>query len=135
MNLEKYLESKIKIIEKALGDFLPAPSHKPQVLSRALRYAVLGGGKRLRPILVLASAEQVNGKTHKVIAAACGIELLHTFSLIHDDLPCIDNDDLRRGKPTLHKIYGEGIAVLAGDALMALAFQLLAQAVNLKIFF
>ncbi len=133
MNLEKYLESKRKIIEKALGDFLPAPGHKPQVLSKALRYAVLEGGKRLRPILVLASSEQVNGKTHKVIAAACAIELLHTFSLIHDDLPCIDNDDLRRGKPTLHMVYGEGIAVLVGDALMALAFQLLAQAGNLQI--
>ncbi len=133
MNLEKYLDEKRKKIEKALAGFLPPPGQKPQVLSRALRYAVLKGGKRLRPILVLASAEQSNGQTPKVLTAACAIELLHTFSLIHDDLPCIDNDDLRRGRPTLHKIYGEGIAVLAGDALLALAFQLLAQAGNLQV--
>lgn len=131
--LEKYLESKRKIIEKALGNYLPAPKQKPKILSQALRYAVLGGGKRLRPILVLASAEQVNGRTAKAVPAACAIELLHAFSLIHDDLPCIDNDDLRRGRPTLHKIYGEGIAVLAGDALMALAFQLLAQTGSLQV--
>ncbi|HKZ21656.1 MAG TPA: farnesyl diphosphate synthase [candidate division Zixibacteria bacterium] len=133
MNLEKYLVSKRKIIEKALGNYLPTASQKPQVLSRALRYAVLGGGKRLRPILVMAAAEQINGNTLQAVPAACAIELLHAFSLIHDDLPCIDNDDLRRGRPTLHKIYGEGIAVLAGDALMALAFQLLAQTGNLQI--
>jgi len=133
MNLEKYLESKKKVIEKALGNYLPGPSQKPQVLSRALRYAVLGGGKRLRPILVIAASEQVNGNTPQAIPAACAIELLHAFSLIHDDLPCIDNDNLRRGRPTLHKIYGEGIAVLAGDALMALAFQLLARTGNLQV--
>jgi geranylgeranyl diphosphate synthase type II len=133
MNLENYLKKKREIIEKALNRYLP-PANKPPVsLHRAIRYSVFAGGKRLRPILAMASFELAGGKGNAIKPAACALELIHTYSLIHDDLPCMDDDDLRRGKPTLHKVFGEGMAVLAGDALHALAFELLSKTKNPKL--
>jgi geranylgeranyl diphosphate synthase type II len=130
MKFEEYLQRKRKVIDQALDEYLPDKSKEPQNLHKAMRYSVFAGGKRLRPILAIASFEAVGGKGKKILPVACALEMIHTYSLIHDDLPCMDDDDLRRGKPTLHKVYGEGMAVLAGDALHALAFELLLKAKN-----
>jgi geranylgeranyl diphosphate synthase type II len=130
MKLENYLNKKKDIIEKALNKYLPSVKKTPAPLHRAMRYSVFAGGKRLRPILAIASFESVGAKGNTILSAACALELIHTYSLIHDDLPCMDDDDLRRGKPTLHKVFGDGMAVLAGDALHALAFDLLARTKN-----
>ena len=111
-------------VEQALTDWVPAAA--PARLGDAMRYAVLDGGKRLRPLLVLASAEAVQGNGSAALRAACAVELIHAYSLVHDDMPCMDNDVLRRGKPTVHVQYGEAQALLAGDALQALAFETLA---------
>lgn len=125
--LSAYLESRRKLVEKALERSLPAATVRPVTIHRAMRYSLLAGGKRLRPILTLAAAEACGAKDlANVMPAACAVELIHTYSLIHDDLPCMDDDDLRRGRPTSHKVFGEGIAVLAGDALLTRAFGLLA---------
>ncbi len=129
-DFKEYLQKKRAIIERALDSFLPEEKVEPKSLHKAMRYSVFAGGKRLRPILAIASYESVGGKGKKILPVACALEMIHTYSLIHDDLPCMDNDDLRRGKPTLHKVYGEGMAVLAGDALHALAFELLLKAGN-----
>lgn len=102
--------------------FLPASEDFPAEIHTAMRYSLFAGGKRIRPILVLAAAEAVGGELAKVLPAACALEMIHTYSLIHDDLPAIDNDDLRRGRPTSHKVFGEALAVLAGDALLTQAF-------------
>lgn len=110
-------------VEQALADWVPAES--PAALGQAMRYAVLDGGKRLRPLLVLASSEAVDGLAEAALRAACAAELIHAYSLVHDDMPCMDNDVLRRGKPTVHVQFGEAQALLAGDALQALAFELL----------
>jgi len=115
------------LVEDALERYLPPEDACPQIIHRAMRYSVLAGGKRLRPVLALAGCEVVGGDPVKVVPAACALEFLHTYSLIHDDLPAMDNDDYRRGKPTSHKVFGEAIAILAGDALLTLAFQLLAK--------
>ncbi len=123
MDFEKYLSDKKSIIDKALDRFLPTEESPPVILHKAIRYSTFSGGKRLRPILTLATAELLGKEIEIVLNFACGIELIHTFSLIHDDLPCIDNDDFRRGKPTSHKVFGEAIALLAGDALMVLGFE------------
>ena len=120
--IAEYREKIERELRRILADS-PANESGPPKLLEALRYSVLDGGKRIRPILVLASAEAVGGDRDAAIPAACAIELIHTFSLIHDDLPCMDNDDLRRGKPTSHKVFGEAIALLSGDALFALAFE------------
>jgi len=130
MDFKKYLQRKRKIIDQALDRFLPDEDKEPESLHRAMRYSVFAGGKRLRPILAIASFEAVGGKGRSILPVACALEMIHTYSLIHDDLPCMDDDDLRRGKPTLHKVYSEGMAVLAGDALHALAFELLLKARN-----
>ncbi|MFQ5925246.1 MAG: polyprenyl synthetase family protein [Dehalococcoidia bacterium] len=127
MELKKYLEQKRKIIDEALNQYLPPETEYPQTIHEAMRYSVFAGGKRLRPILVIAAAEVVGGRAESVLPTACAIELIHTFSLIHDDLPAIDNDDYRRGKLTCHKVFGEDMAILAGDGLLTHAFQLLAQ--------
>jgi len=127
LNLSKYLSKKQQLIELALETVLPAEVIKPSLLHKAMRYSVLSGGKRLRPILTLAAAECIGIRPETVINPALAIELLHTYTLIHDDLPCMDNDDTRRGKPTSHKVFGEANAILAGDALQALAFQLASQ--------
>ena len=134
MNLSKYWESRQKEVEKALHQLLPPEKTRPATIHRAMRYSIFAGGKRLRPILVLAAAEVVAGNAsastayRSALPLACAVECIHTYSLIHDDLPCMDNDDLRRGKPTSHKVFGEGIAVLAGDALLTVAFEMTAKA-------
>ena len=110
-------------VEQALSRFVPADA--PAGLGEAMRYAVLDGGKRLRPLLVLATCETVGGRVDAALRAACAVELIHAYSLVHDDMPCMDNDVLRRGKPTVHVRFGEAQALLAGDALQALAFELL----------
>lgn len=121
----RQLAERASLVEKALDGYLPPEDAYPQVIHRAMRYSVMGGGKRLRPVLVMSAAEAVGGRAEDVLPAACAIELIHTYSLVHDDLPAMDNDDFRRGKPTNHKVFGEAVALLAGDALLTLAFQLL----------
>jgi geranylgeranyl diphosphate synthase type II len=111
----------------ALDRLLPPETETPATLHRAMRYSIFAGGKRLRPVLVLAAAEACGGAIENAMPAACAVECLHTYSLIHDDLPCMDDDDLRRGRPTSHKVFGDAIAVLAGDALQAIAFECLCQ--------
>lgn len=132
INFKKYLEGNKNIIEMALDDYLPSEEKPPSIIHKAMRYSVFGGGKRIRPILTLATAELFGRDAESVIKAACGIELIHTFSLIHDDLPCIDNDDFRRGKPSNHKVFGEAIALLAGDALLICGFDLIVKNSELK---
>jgi len=126
VDFEKALKEKAEVIEEALEHYLPPPNAYPPLIHQAMRYSTMQGGKRLRPVLVMAVAEAVGGKSEDVLPAACALEMIHTYSLIHDDLPAMDNDDYRRGKPTNHKVYGEAIAILAGDALLTLAFSLLA---------
>jgi geranylgeranyl diphosphate synthase type II len=124
--LSVYLERQRKLVEKALLCAVPAATVRPATIHRAMRYSLLAGGKRLRPILTLAAAEACGLEDpDKVFPAACVVELIHTYSLVHDDLPCMDDDDLRRGRATSHKVFGEGMAVLAGDALLTQAFALL----------
>ncbi|MCP4705894.1 MAG: polyprenyl synthetase family protein [candidate division Zixibacteria bacterium] len=124
----RYLAEKKKQIDDLLDQYLPSEKNYPYVLHQAIRYSVLAGGKRIRPILALTTYEAFGGKDKDIInPAACSLELVHTYSLIHDDLPCMDDDDLRRGIPTLHKKYNEAVAVLAGDALHDLAFELIAK--------
>ena len=127
MDLKKYLQEKEDIVNKALDTLLPKEDEFPQRLHKAMRYSVFAGGKRIRPILAIAAAEVFGKTAANVINIACAIELIHTYSLIHDDLPAIDNDDLRRGLPTNHKVFGEAIALLAGDALLTKAFQIMSQ--------
>jgi geranylgeranyl diphosphate synthase type II len=126
-DLKAYLYAKQQLIEAALDRGLPPTDARPETLHEAIRYSVLAPGKRLRPILVLASAEAVGGRAEDVLPTACALECIHVFSLIHDDLPCMDNDDYRRGRLTNHKVYGEAMALLAGDALLAHAFQWIAE--------
>lgn len=114
-------------INRALEELLPPEESFPPVIHQAMRYSVMGGGKRLRPLLVLAAAEAVGGNPEKAMPFAAAIEFIHTYSLIHDDLPAMDNDDYRRGRPTSHRIYGEAVAILAGDALLTYAFEVLAR--------
>lgn len=130
MKLEAYLGEAISEIDRALDGFLPGADSQPVVIHEAMRYCVFGGGKRLRPVLGLAAAEACGGERADALPGACAVELLHAYSLVHDDLPCMDDDDLRRGRPTCHKVYGEGLAVLCGDALLTEAFAVLAQAVG-----
>ena len=122
-SLNAYLADRRSLIEEALERFLPPVSDRPATLHAAMRHSIFAGGKRLRPILCLAAAEACGGDTNAALPLAVALECLHTYTLIHDDLPCMDDDDFRRGHPTCHKVYGEGIAVLAGDALQALAFE------------
>ncbi len=125
--MNTYLEERCRIVDKALGGFLPTAKTRPATIHEAMRYSVFAGGKRLRPILCLASAEACGGNYEAALAPAAAVECIHTYSLIHDDLPCMDDDDLRRGMPTSHVKFGEGVAVLAGDALLTIAFEILAQ--------
>src|SRR5471030_3200585 len=126
-DLPAYLAASTKSVNKALDHFLPAAKAKPATIHKAMRYSIFAGGKRLRPALCLAACETVGGKTKAAMTLACAVECIHTYSLIHDDLPSMDDDDFRRGKPTNHKVFGEGIAVLAGDALLTHAFEIAAQ--------
>jgi geranylgeranyl pyrophosphate synthase len=127
MDCEAYFEDCRRGVEAALLEALPAEGLRPARLTEALRYSVRVGGKRIRPMLCLAAAEAVGGSRESAIPAAVAIELLHTYTLVHDDLPCMDNDLLRRGQPTVHAKYGEALGVLAGDALQAYAFEVLAR--------
>ena len=126
-DLSQYLASRRSEIDAALLAALPSPPACPPAVADAMRYSVTAGGKRLRPILCLASAEAVGGHRRIAMPAACAIEFIHTYSLIHDDLPAMDNDTLRRGQPTLHVVAGEGMAILAGDGLLTEAFALMAR--------
>jgi geranylgeranyl diphosphate synthase type II len=127
MDLSEYLTARQAEIEAALARALPSPPDCPAVVADAMRYSLTAGGKRLRPLLCLASADAVGGERALAMPAACAIELIHTYSLIHDDLPAMDDDTIRRGRPTLHVVAGEGMAILAGDGLQAEAFRLLAR--------
>ena len=122
-DFDHWVDTSLSAFEAALDDLVPASA--PAGLGEALRYAVLGGGKRLRPLLVLASCAAVGGDTFAAMRAACAVELIHAYSLVHDDMPCMDNDVMRRGKPTTHVAFGEAQAMLAGDAMQALAFDVL----------
>jgi geranylgeranyl diphosphate synthase type II len=115
-------------VEEALDRALPPEDAWPATIHRAVRYSLFAGGKRIRPVLVLASGEAVGGAREELLPLACAVEMIHTYSLVHDDLPAMDDDDLRRGKPTSHKVFGEAVAILAGDALLTRAFHLLAEA-------
>ncbi len=123
-NLKSYLLDRQKQIDRALDGFLPKEKTPPTTIHKAMRYSLFAGGKRLRPILTLAAAEACGGKIEQAMPLACAIECIHTYSLVHDDLPSMDNDDFRRGRPTCHKVFGDGIAVLAGDALLTIAFEI-----------
>jgi len=114
-------------IDRALDLYLPKANSKPATLHKAMRYSLFAGGKRLRPILCLAAAEACRGSIRNALPLACALECIHTYSLVHDDLPSMDNDDYRRGRPTCHKVFGDGIAVLAGDALLTIAFEIVSR--------
>lgn len=130
--LSRYLRKTSRIVDVALHRSLPAATAKPAVIHKSMRYSIDAGGKRLRPALVIAAAEACGGTAATVMPAACALELIHTYSLIHDDLPAMDDDDLRRGRPTNHKVFGDAVAILAGDALLTLAFRLLADNAAVK---
>ena len=127
LDLEQYLEARRQSVERALEAALPMEEGPEARVVEAMRYSLFAGGKRLRPILCLAAAEAVGGEIQAAMPAACALEMIHTYSLIHDDLPAMDDDDLRRGKPTNHKVFGEAIAILAGDGLLTEAFVLLSE--------
>ena len=128
MNLKAYLKSRQKKIDRALDRYLPKENTRPSTIHKAMRYSLFAGGKRLRPILCLAAAEACGGKIDNALPLACALECIHTYSLVHDDLPSMDNDDFRRGRPTCHKVFGDAIAVLAGDALLTIAFEIVSRA-------
>jgi geranylgeranyl diphosphate synthase type II len=121
MKPEAYWKSRLPMVEKALDRLISKKAH-PTLIHKAMRYSLLAGGKRLRPILCLAAARAAGGQEANALPAACAVECIHTYSLIHDDLPCMDDDDFRRGRPTNHKVFGEAVAVLAGDGLLTEAF-------------
>jgi geranylgeranyl diphosphate synthase, type II len=125
-DLQTYLKERRALVDAALERSLPPEDTPPPSVHRAMRYSVMAGGKRLRPILVIAGAEVVGGAPATVLPTACALELIHTYSLIHDDLPAMDDDDYRRGRLTSHRVFGEAVAILAGDALLTLAFKLVA---------
>lgn len=125
--LKTWLKAQQEIVDAKLDNLLPAEDTRPATIHKAMRYSMFAGGKRLRPILCLAAAEACSGDIEAALYPASAVEVMHTYSLVHDDLPCMDNDDLRRGRPTSHVVYGEGIAVLAGDALLTEAFTIVAQ--------
>ncbi len=126
-NLKGYLAKRKQMVDAALEKLFPVPAGLEKSVLEASRYSLFAGGKRLRPILCLAAAEVVGGTPESILPAACALEMIHTYSLIHDDLPAMDNDDFRRGKPTCHKAFGEAIAILAGDALLTEAFGFIAE--------
>ncbi len=130
MDLATYFERQRQKIDDALGEFLPAENAHPSQIHKAMRYSIFAGGKRLRPILAIAAFDACGGQGDVILPPACAIEMIHAYSLIHDDLPAMDDDDLRRGKPTSHKMFGEALAILAGDALLTHAFQLIARIVE-----
>src|SRR5436853_521936 len=128
MQLGSYLAGRQQRIDRALDRYLPKENVRPATIHKAMRYSLFAGGKRLRPILCIAAAEACGGKVDDALPLACAMECIHTYSLVHDDLPSMDNDDFRRGRPTCHKVFGDGIAVLAGDALLTIAFEIVTRA-------
>ena len=128
-DLSTWVATKSKAVDAALDRSMPKASKKPATIHKSMRYSIFAGGKRMRPALLIAAAEACGGAEAAALPFACAVECIHTYSLIHDDLPAMDNDDFRRGKPTNHKVFGDGIAVLAGDALLTQAFEIIAQAV------
>jgi geranylgeranyl diphosphate synthase type II len=128
MDLKDYLQNRSAMVDQALQRWMPGEDVLPRSLHQSMRYSVFAGGKRLRPILMIAACESIGGHARQVLHAACAMEMIHTYSLVHDDLPAMDDDDFRRGRPTNHKVYGEATAILAGDALLTEAFRLLADA-------
>ena len=125
-DLNQFLATRTETVNAALDKFLPSEKTKPATIHKAMRYSLFAGGKRMRPAVLLAAAAACGGSEKDAMPLACAVECIHTYSLIHDDLPAMDNDDFRRGKPTNHKVFGEGIAVLAGDALLTQAFEIAA---------
>lgn len=126
-DLKPWLKAQQKSIDAELKRLLPRENVRPATIHKAMRYSIFAGGKRIRPILCLAAAEACGGNPENALAPACAVEIMHTYSLVHDDLPCMDDDDLRRGRPTSHKVFGEGVAVLCGDALLTEAFAIIAE--------
>lgn len=118
MDLKSYLKERCQLVDDALDRFLPLADDLPASLHKSMRYSIFAGGKRIRPILMLAACEAVGGNISQAMPAACAMEMIHTYSLIHDDLPAMDDDDFRRGNPTNHKVFGEAVAILAGDAFL-----------------
>jgi geranylgeranyl diphosphate synthase type II len=127
VDIGEYLKGKKRAIDAALERVIPKETDFPQSLYKAMRYALFPGGKRIRPILAIAAYEAVGGEGNGILPFSCALELIHTYSLIHDDLPALDNDDYRRGRPTTHKVFGEAMAILAGDALLTEAFRLMSR--------
>jgi geranylgeranyl diphosphate synthase type II len=127
MNLRDYLAQQQRLVDAELDRLAPPETTPPETIHRAMRYSLFAGGKRIRPVLCIEAARTVSDSPDGVVSAACALELIHTYSLIHDDLPALDNDDYRRGKLTSHKVFGEAMAILAGDGLLTLAFQVLAE--------
>jgi geranylgeranyl diphosphate synthase type II len=127
LDIDRYFQDRKELVDTALTKFVPLETNYPPTLCKAMRYGVLGGGKRIRPILAMAAFDAVGGKGDAIIPFACALELIHAYSLIHDDLPSMDDDDFRRGKPSVHKVFGEAMAILAGDALLAEAFRTMSQ--------
>ncbi len=128
VDVQRYLNAQKGVVDEALARYLPSEENSPSVIFQAMRYSVFAGGKRLRPILALAAAETVGGMAEDVLPVACALECIHTYSLIHDDLPALDNDDYRRGRLTNHKMFGDANAILAGDALLTFAFEVMTDA-------
>ena len=126
-DLQEFLSTRTAAVNRALEGLLPSAASKPQTIHRAMRYSLFAGGKRMRPALCLAAASACGGEEADAMPLACAVECIHTYSLIHDDLPAMDDDDFRRGKPTNHRVFGEGIAILAGDALLTQAFEIAAR--------
>jgi geranylgeranyl diphosphate synthase, type II len=124
-DLKNYLAEQQQIVDRVLADWVPAESTEPHSIHKAMRYSLFAGGKRIRPVLAISAARAISDSPDGVENAAATLEMVHTYSLIHDDLPAMDNDDLRRGRPTCHKVFGDAIAILAGDALLTLAFEVL----------
>ncbi len=130
ISLQTYFAEQVKRIDAALDEVVPAETVDPVSIHRAMRYSLFAGGKRIRPVLAIASARAVSDAPEGIEQAAATLELVHTYSLVHDDLPALDNDDLRRGRPTCHKMFGDALAILAGDALLTLAFEVLSRLPN-----
>jgi geranylgeranyl diphosphate synthase type II len=128
MDILRYLQEQKALVDEALARYLPGEEHYPPAIFQAMRYSVFAGGKRVRPILAIAAAEALGGTATDVLPLACALECIHTYSLIHDDLPALDDDDYRRGRLTNHKVFGEANAILAGDALLTFAFELMGDA-------
>ena len=126
-DLREFLATRTAAVNRALGNFLPSATARPRTIHKAMRYSLFAGGKRMRPALCLAAASACGGEEADAMPLACAVECIHTYSLIHDDLPAMDDDDFRRGKPTNHRVFGEGIAILAGDALLTQAFEIAAR--------